>query len=112
SLWFYLRERRFSRGKAVAAALGVMIGFVLIRAIPPLGLLIPLGVWLAVLGAPRVLSGRWGYVSLASILAALSVPPTFGWLGVAPPYLAFAALVAAFVLWKHKENLGRLLDGT
>src|SRR5438128_10524810 len=53
SLWFYLRERRFSRGKAVAAGLGAMIGFVLIGATPPAGLLVPFGVWVAVLAAPR-----------------------------------------------------------
>src|SRR5205807_7669611 len=87
-------------------------GFVLIGATPPAGLLVPFGVWVAVLAAPRLRGRRWGYVSLASVLAALSVAPTYGWLGVAMPYVVFALLVAAFVVWKHKENIGRLLDGT
>jgi acyl-phosphate glycerol 3-phosphate acyltransferase len=112
SLYFYLRERRFSRGKAVAAGLGAMIGFVLVGATPHAGLWIPLAVWLVVLVLPRLFRSRWGYVSLASILAALSVAPVYLLLGVDTAYVVFALLVAVFVLWKHKENIGRLLDGT
>jgi acyl-phosphate glycerol 3-phosphate acyltransferase len=111
SLWFYLRERRFSRGKSVATGLGVVMGMVLAGQAPPFVLLGMLGTWLLALGLPRLLRGRWGFVSLASVLAGLSLPVLFAVARSHPVYLAFAGAAALFVLWKHKENLGRLLDG-
>src|SRR5438045_5272005 len=45
SPWFYLRERKFSRGKALVAALGAVLGFLIVGAIPPIGLVIPVAVF-------------------------------------------------------------------
>lgn len=111
SLYFYLKERRFSRGKSVATGLGVVVGLVAAGQAPLFVLPAVLGVWAATLGLPRLLQGRWGYVSLASVLAAVSIP-VFLALGSADPvYLGFGVVAALFVLWRHKENLGRLMDG-
>jgi acyl-phosphate glycerol 3-phosphate acyltransferase len=111
SAWFYLRERRFSRGKAVAAALGADLGFVLIGAVPPVGVLVPLGIFIATVFGPRLFARRFGFVSLGSILAAAVTPPLWGALKVAIPYQLFSGLLLLFIAWKHKENLGRVLDG-
>ena len=110
SLYFYLKERRFSRGKAVAAGLGVLVGLCAAGQVSWLGLAIPLGVFAAALTLPR-LRGRWGWVSLSALLAIVSTPLVFWWLGAARTYVVFTTLVAVFVAWKHKENIGRLLDG-
>jgi acyl-phosphate glycerol 3-phosphate acyltransferase len=112
SAWFYLWERQFSRGKAVAAALGADLGFLVIGAVPPVGALVPLAVFIAAVFGPRPFSRRFGFVSLGSILAAAVTPLVWGVLRVATPYQLFAGIVFLFITWKHKENLGRILDGT
>jgi acyl-phosphate glycerol 3-phosphate acyltransferase len=111
SAWFYLRERQFSRGKAVAAALGAVLGFVVIGAVPPVGVALPLIVFLLTVFGPRLVSRRFGFVSLGALLAAASLPPLLAWLRVELPYQLFAWLALAFIGWKHKENVGRILDG-
>jgi acyl-phosphate glycerol 3-phosphate acyltransferase len=111
SAWFFLSERRFSRGKAVAAALGADLGFLWIGAIPPAGVLVPLGVFLAVVFGPRLFSRRLGFVSLGSTLAVATLPPLLAVWHVELPYQIFAWAALLFILWKHKENIGRILDG-
>lgn len=111
SAFFYIKERRFARGKAIATGLGSLIGLLIVGKIPALGLIIPAGIWAAVVLGPRPFVGRWGFVSLGSILAASAVPLVFSLSHAAMPYILFGVGMAVFVLWKHKENLGRLLDG-
>lgn len=62
-------------------------------------------VWLAVFRGS-------GYVSLASILGAAALP--LGALAAGAPRVvsAFFALLALFVAWKHRANVGRLRAGT
>jgi len=92
----------FRGGKGVATAAGMIL------AIAPLALLVALAVWLVVLRLT-------GYVSLASILAAAVFPPA-DWL-LHPGRRSAASLgidvaLAAFIVWKHRSNIRRLLDGT
>jgi len=62
-------------------------------------------VWLAPFYATR-------YVSLASMLAALSLPLSTWALG-RPGWLAgVTVLIALFVIYRHRENCRRLLSGT
>lgn len=111
SAFFYLKERRFARGKAVAAGLGAIIGFVVSRQVAWPALAIVAGVWFAAIFLPKLSQGRWGWVSLASILAACSIPFAFALVHASAAYIAFGVAAAIFVTWKHKENIGRLLDG-
>lgn len=53
-----------------------------------------------------------GYVSVASVLGAAAIPITVFAFGSPPPLLFFASAVFAFVAWKHRSNLKRLLAGT
>jgi predicted amino acid dehydrogenase len=69
------------------------------------------GVWAAAIVLPKLFTGRWGWVSLASILAAISMPLAFAAVRAPLPYILFGIAAALFVTWKHKENIGRLLDG-
>jgi glycerol-3-phosphate acyltransferase PlsY len=54
-------------------------------------------------------------VSLSSVVAALSLPLLmlgwFGSAGIRPPYLALAVLTTVLVVWRHRANLVRLLEG-
>jgi glycerol-3-phosphate acyltransferase PlsY len=78
-----------------------------------------LGVFLALLPLPTVLAGLtwvlclglWRYVSLSSMVAALTMPV---WAGIiqAPPFLvALSAAAAALVVWRHRPNIIRLAQG-
>ncbi len=87
----------FRGGKGVATAAGVVLG------LTPLLFLIVLAAFIAVVTATR-------WVSLASIAAACLAPVAALVLGdrwAAALYL----LVAALVVYKHRENIGRLLRG-
>jgi acyl-phosphate glycerol 3-phosphate acyltransferase len=109
--FFYLRERRFARGKAVATGLGAVIGFVAAGQASPVVLAVIALLWAGAVLLPRPITGRYGWVSLGSILAAGALPVALWLTGAAVPYIAFGVAAALFVAWKHKENIGRLLDG-
>ncbi len=79
--------------------------------------LIPLAVGVAAaLFAVVVWATR--YVSLGSILAAVSLPLTLlaeqkmTGEAVPPPIWVFALVVPFFIVWTHRANVRRLLDGT
>lgn len=110
SIYFLVKERRFARGKAVATGLGAIIGFALAGQISWLALAGVAAVWFGTVFGPRLVSRNFGYVSLGSIAAALSMPLLFLLTGAALPLVLFGVAAGAFVTWKHKENLGRLLD--
>jgi glycerol-3-phosphate acyltransferase PlsY len=90
---------KFKGGKGVATGAGGILVII------PVSALIAAAVWLVVF-----LLGR--YVSLASILAAASLPLTV-WLRDRPPLvIVLTALIALFVIIQHRENIKRLLNGT
>ena len=92
---------RFRGGKGVATAAGVMLG------LTPLALGVAALVWL-------VLVALTGYVSLASIVAAAVLPVAVYLLERPdrPEILWLDALVAAAIIWLHRANVRRLLNGT
>ena len=53
-----------------------------------------------------------GYVSLASIVAALALPAAAALAGAARPVTALFVFLALFVLFKHRANVQRLRAGT
>lgn len=96
---------RFKGGKGVATSLGVIIGLM-----PPLAIGVVLAIWISIFAFFR-------YVSLASIVAALSLPATVGILlrmgeidGSA--YFAFSCAAAFLVIRRHRDNIRRLFAGT
>lgn len=92
-------------GKAVATALGMLLGLAW-----PVGLAC-FGVFLTVLSLSRI-------VSLSSVVAAVALPVLMlAWfrdqgLGLRWPYLVLALLTSALVIWRHRSNLERLLQGS
>ncbi len=112
SAWFLLTERRFSEGKSVACCLGCLTGLAWVGAVPWYVLMVPLGVWAAGLLGPRVLTGRWYWISPATMAAAISVPLAVWAARPAAPYVTLAVAMAALVLVRHKNNIRRLLAGT
>lgn len=94
----------FRGGKGVATALGVVAAFAL---------------WPAIyaVGAWGLLVALTGYVSLGSMVAMISIPLTYFIrngdstfqtnLGI----FAFLTAIAGIVVWRHRENIARLLHG-
>ena len=89
----------FRGGKGVATALGVLLPTL------PLPLLGGLLVWLVVVAI-------WRYVSAGSMLAALVVPLLAALWSYERSLVLAAVLIALLVLYKHRENLHRLLQGS
>ena len=92
----------FKGGKGVATSGGVFL------AVAPLALLVGFGVWLVLAFTTRI-------VSVASMTAAVAVAAVV-W--IRPPVAdgswalrLFVLALAAFVLWAHRSNIGRLLRG-
>lgn len=88
----------FKGGKGVATAAGVLIG-----ANGTLGLAV-LGVWIAIAFTLR-------YSSLAALCAAVAAPLLAYGLDLAPDWIAAIAAMSALLLWRHKDNIKRLLAG-
>ena len=89
----------FKGGRGVATGLGLLIFFM-----PKVSGICFL-VWLAIVLATR-------YVSLGSCVGALCAPCLAVYFGYPLPVIMFAAVAAAFVIIRHKDNIKRLLNGT
>ena len=95
---------RFKGGKGIATS-----GGVLIAAFPWTVTVTVLGVFVVMLLLTRIMS-------LASMGAAVSFPLVSAWVlwddaGRYWPHIAVAALTCVSALFKHRENIGRLLRG-
>ena len=96
---------KFKGGKGVASTIGGLLVLL------PVPILIGAAVWGLVFTLSR-------YVSLASIALGVSLPlscwllPLFTKLTFGQPEFWFAAAIAAFNVWTHRSNIGRLLTGT
>ena len=90
---------RFKGGKGVATALGILCA---------------IDVWLglATLASWLVVMLFFRMVSLASIVAAVLAPFYTAWLfGSASPLLPGVLAISALLIYRHKENIRRLLAG-
>ena len=105
TVWGRVFFESWKGGKGVATGAGMLAG------LAPVPVALAAVVFAAVLAATR-------YVSLGSILAAASLPATllalhFGFGRPSPPPVwIFCAVVPAFIVWTHRANVRRLLDGT
>lgn len=85
-------------GKGVATALGVYL------ALSPVACLIALTVFI-------VSIAKWDYISLGSMLSAVTVPVALLARGETPGVIAVAIVMAALICLKHRENIQRLIKG-
>ncbi len=90
---------KFKGGKGVATALGI---FLVLSPQAVAGALIVFALTVAI--------SR--YISLGSVLAALSAPLLILMLNHPPPIFLATLFIATLVVWRHRGNLRRLLDGT
>jgi len=95
---------KFQGGKGVATSAGALLG------LTPVATLIGVAIWIIVFWLTR-------YVSLASIVAAVALPIVI--LVVrshdqnnGKPLVYSSACVAVVIIWRHRSNLSRLIQGT
>ena len=89
----------FKGGKAVATGLGLFLGLAW-----PVGLA-SFGVFLLTLWLFRI-------VSLSSVLAAVSLPLLMIRFSGIGSYILIALVAMGLVLWRHRSNLSRILEGS
>ena len=89
---------KFSGGRGVATGVGVLASLM-----PTVAGLV-FCTWLVIVLLTR-------YVSLGSIVGAAFAPLLAWYFGYPVSYQAFVALMAFFVIFRHRENIGRLLKG-
>lgn len=90
---------KFKGGKGVATAAGAFM------VLMPYAMLSCLVVWVVTFYASR-------YVSLASIVAAIALPIAAFFFHQSPLLLGLAAVIATFVVLRHRANITRLMNGT
>ena len=90
---------RFRGGKGVATGLGAFLALIP-WAVGPGAVL-----WIAVTAVSR-------YVSMASVVACLSLPLGALLLGYPRHSVIAAVVVALIIVWRHRENIARLVSGT
>ncbi len=90
---------KFKGGKGVATGLGV---FLYLTPFAALSAIIVFAITLLICR----------YVSLGSMLGALSLPTVGIILGVHQTYIIAGFLTATLIIFKHRENISRLLEGT
>jgi acyl phosphate:glycerol-3-phosphate acyltransferase len=89
----------FKGGKGVATGLGVFI------ALSPLPTLLAAAVFVFTVF-------KWRYISLGSIAAAGAFVVFLSLLDPHKIYIPFAMAVAALIVYRHRENIARLMAGT
>ena len=89
---------QFKGGKGVATALGVLLGIS-----PLLGLLV-LVTWLCVAVLSR-------YSSLSALISAVLAPIYYGLFFGFNLYFAAIVVISAFLIGRHRQNIGNLMAG-
>ena len=90
---------KFKGGKGVATALGIFL------VLSPKAVFFALIVFILTVTITR-------YISLGSVLAALSAPLVILFLNHQQPIFLATLFIATLVIWRHNSNIRRLLDGT
>lgn len=99
----------FRGGKGIATSAGVLLGLM------PFAVLLLLGVWLLLFSVTR-------YVSVASMGSAVALPLLTLWGSWHhgriqngtwnKPLFVFSVVIAVLAIWKHRDNLRRLREGS
>lgn len=96
---------KFKGGKGVATSLGIFLY------LAPIPMLITLGVFIILVGITK-------YVSLGSIVSSILLPalllfmPVNSRVGDSKGVFLISALLGSYIIYKHRANIKRLINGT
>lgn len=90
---------RFRGGRGIATSAGVLLALTWQVGV------IATAIAFVVIGATR-------YVSLGSIVGSLLIPLLMIYFGLHWSYILFGTVLATFAIWRHRQNISRLLSGT
>ncbi|MBS3886794.1 MAG: glycerol-3-phosphate 1-O-acyltransferase PlsY [Dethiobacter sp.] len=90
---------RFKGGRGIATSIGVLLGLAWQV------LLIAVAVGVTIIAVTR-------YVSLGSIIGVILVPILMVVFDLPALHILFGAVLAVFAVWRHRQNISRLLAGT
>lgn len=90
---------KFKGGKGVATTLGVFL------AIEPLQALLALALFV-------IIAAIFRYVSVGSMIAVASMPVLLYLFQADNSYVPLAVAIAGFIIFKHSDNIKRLVQGT
>lgn len=88
----------FKGGKGIATSSGVFIG------VAPKVFLIALVIWIVLFAWKR-------YVSLASMISAVSIPVMLSFMSYQPSFVIISSALCAITIYKHYPNIKRLVRG-
>ncbi|MBI4847755.1 MAG: glycerol-3-phosphate 1-O-acyltransferase PlsY [Nitrospirae bacterium] len=89
----------FKGGKGVATGFGVLAAY------SPASAAVTLLIWVATAFITK-------YSSLAAVAAVSALPVTFALLDFSKAKIVFGILLAVLIVFRHKENIKRILEGT
>lgn len=90
---------KFKGGKGVATALGIFL------VLSPKAVLLAAVVFIITVAVSR-------FISLGSVLAALSAPLLILMFNHPQPIFLATTFIASLIIWRHRSNIKRLLDGS
>jgi len=90
---------KFKGGKGVATTLGVFLAIGPFQAILALILFI-------------IIVAIFKYVSVASMIASVSIPLLLNLSPATSPYIPLAVIISVLIILKHSDNIKRLIQGT
>ncbi|MDW7651629.1 MAG: glycerol-3-phosphate 1-O-acyltransferase PlsY [Bacillota bacterium] len=90
---------RFRGGRGIATSIGVLLG------LAPVVILIATAIGVTLIALTR-------YVSLGSVVGAATIPILMLIFTKPPSYILFGAIIGGLAVWRHRENIVRLLNGT
>lgn len=90
---------RFKGGRGIATSIGVLLGLAWQV------LLIAVAVGVCIVAVTR-------YVSLGSLIGVLLVPVLMVIFNKPPGHVFFGIVLTVFAVWRHRQNISRLLGGT
>lgn len=89
---------RFRGGRGIATSIGVLLG------LSTVVILIATAIGVIIIAVTR-------YVSLGSIIGSIFIPILMIIFNLPPSYILFGVVLAGFAVWRHRQNISRLLAG-
>jgi predicted amino acid dehydrogenase len=111
SPYWLLVARAYTRMKGVVVGVGALVALAALDIAAWYAAIVPVAVGGLLLAGPRLVTGRWGYLSMGAVGGAVALPVTLAVTGTRPAVMWLSVAYALITVWNHKEHLLRIADG-